>query len=440
LREKFTHIEGEALTVAKRKRDTRLYRRGSKWWCRVDPISGSRVSTGCTDVEAAELWIAKRERVAANPEHQAAQSATLEEWLRRFLASKLRLSKATQSYWEVKVAQVNRVLACVKLSDVTPAAIDAYVAHRRTEFVADITISKEISAVVAAMRLAKRAGCYPGDLQALAPEAGSLDTSYRPRQRALTADEVVRLMQQLTPRWAAFVAVCVALGDRRSEAWSLRREDIDWDRNVIHIRGTKTNGADRVLPILSPFRELLRSVEEHLPIGELHSQHRVLRRACAAAGIDHCSPNDLRRTHATLLGERGVPDELVARLLGHTTTSMAKRVYNRAKAERLAPVVEAILEKAEPVSFSYTIGTAPSARTRIPAPPAGVEPATNGLGNRPARCSDTRSTCADGSQPVTVGVVEERSVTVSRTDSAHSPAALALVLAFESVLARRRAA
>ena len=154
-----------------------------------------------------------------------------------------------------------------------------------------------------------------------------------------------------TIKWASLVALCIAIGCRLSEGFRLASEDIDLETGVVWIDGKKTPGSDRTLPIISGFRPLLEAAMPQLPIGEISNVSRTFAIAAKRAGIERCSPNDLRRTHSTLLGKRGLPDDLVARLLGHQTTSMAKRVYNRAKAIELAPVAEKLLAMAEPLQL-----------------------------------------------------------------------------------------
>lgn len=52
------------------------------WWTR---LNGQPVTTGCTDVTAARLWRAEREREAASPAYGASKRRTLLEGVERFL-------------------------------------------------------------------------------------------------------------------------------------------------------------------------------------------------------------------------------------------------------------------------------------------------------------------------------------------------------------------
>ena len=63
---------------------------------------------------------------------------------------------------------------------------------------------------------------------------------------------------------------------------------------------------------------------------------RYLSQICVRAGVTVISPNELRHSCASLLSDEGVPNELIADLLGHTTTRMVDQTYRH----RLRPVVD----------------------------------------------------------------------------------------------------
>lgn len=318
--------------MAKRERDGLFQRKGSRyWWVRTDPITGKAESTGCVDREAARLWRANRERMHANPAHAAATQAELGDWCGRYLDMKARSwAEATLKMNREKLGHAIRLWGeGAKLADVgTPLAFDTYVKTRREEGISDHTASKEVSLLTRVLKLAKRGGCFAGDLDTLRPP--DLSTNYKPRSRALTPDEVTALCAELPPARVAFVALCVGLGLRRSEALSLQPSDVDLNGGLVRVRGTKTEESDRVVPILAAARGLVEAALPYLPLkdGAL-VLNMALRRAARRAGIEHCSPNDLRRTHASLLLERGFGERFVSRLLGHTTDHLVKTTYGK---------------------------------------------------------------------------------------------------------------
>jgi hypothetical protein len=194
---------------------------------------------------------------------------------------------------------------------------------------------------------------YTGDPESVRPE--TLRATYRPRKRALTRPELGGLLSELTPARGAVPAMIVGLGCRWAEAMRLLPSDFEADR--VLIRGTKTEGSYRWVPILSLYRPLLEAALPHLPLEPWENVRRDLGRACRRAGIEPCTPNDLRRTHATLLVEAGVDRDVIRRLLGHTTAAMVDRVYGQPTTEALGALAERkLLEAAplEPVQFRHS--------------------------------------------------------------------------------------
>lgn len=335
--------------MASKKRDG-LYKRGDYWWLRSDPLTGARISTKCRDLEAAKRWRTERERLAANPAHAAAQTAKLSEWINRIIESKRRGGKsdATVGIYGEKLGHCLRVFGVdAMLADINPTTVDAYVTQRRDEGASDHTISIEFQKLKAALKLAKRVGAYAGDLDVLRPP--DLHVGYVPKERALTRDEITRLLAQLKPHRAAFVAISVAFGCRLSEAFKITPDIIDLEQNRVFIDGTKTDDAKRWIPILSVFRPLVELAKPHLPLKPWDKLWRDIQNACARAKIAPCSSNDFRRTHATLLKEAGVDSDVVRRLLGHTTTHLVDTVYGRPSTDALAKLAEERLQSAAPI-------------------------------------------------------------------------------------------
>jgi len=74
------------------------------------------------------------------------------------------------------------------------------------------------------------------------------------------------------------------------------------------------------------------------PTGNVLSPPNVrkqLAEVCRRAEVPVIKPNELRHSCASLLSDEGVPNELIADLLGHTTTRMVDETYRH----RLRPVV-----------------------------------------------------------------------------------------------------
>jgi integrase len=353
----------------------RLYKRGETWWAWwYENGKQVRRSTRCRDRRAAEHAAREFERIAADPLHPARQTATIADAVKLLIehrteeASVGRRSQATVDFYREKTGHWVRVLGAeFRLSELTAGKIDEFISTRRREGFAENTIAKELVAMRAALKLAKRAGIWHGDVAALFPVGFAPE--YEPRRRMLAFPEVIALVQQLEPDRAARVAFIVATSARLGESDRARSEDVTpgEDLDLVVLRGTKTAASKRTVPVVTPEgRAFLRYALEHAegadgllfrPWPMLHrSLERACRRAgCAATGCtikpsrkggctrDEClraalapvTPNDLRRTCATWLRQAGAPVELVAPVLGHVDVKMALRVYARLTPEAL---------------------------------------------------------------------------------------------------------
>lgn len=423
-----------------------LYKRKNTWWIRTDPVTKTRRSTGCKDLDAARLVRIHRERLAADPSYAAAETAGLAGWIAKVIAKKESQKKAaaTIEVYRTKLGHWLRVAPGAVLAQVTPAFVDAFVDQRRTEFVTDHTIKKEVDHLCIVMRAAKRAGFYAGDVDTLCPP--DLHTGYEPRERALTRDELFPLLTELKAELAAVVAIAVALGCRLSEIYRLVPADLNWTTGIVHIRGSKTVKSNRRVPILTLFRELLHAASLYLPLGEEpNNLHRDIKAACKRAGITAATPNDFRRTHATLLSEEGVDADVTRRLLGHTTRALVDRIYARPRPEALGKLAEAKLLTAVPLQIRHTepsVAEEGAASEANPAenmePISRLELETCGLRNRFHTPTDSGS---QRNYHVNTGVGQRDSVPVRTNDgtrSVHSVPALALALSAERVLTSRR--
>ena len=338
----------------------------------------------------------RRELEAVDPSHAAAEAATLGEWIGRLIETKTPVrSEATMQIYRQKLGHFVRLWGndC-RLAEVGPNLVDAYVRQRRSEDVTDQTIGKELSHLKGLLRLAKRSSVWAGDLETIRPP--DLNATYVPRKRALTREEVVRLLAQLPPHRGALVAICVALGVRLSEAFRLLPTDVDLAAGRVFVGGTKTQGSRRWLPILSVYRPLLEGAAGYLPLSPWKNVHESLDSACRRAGIEHCSPNDLRRTHSTLLVELGVDRDVVRRLLGHTTSALVDRVYGQPTPEALGLLAEARLAGVEPIRQRYSGSETDTLPAITPADQIGQHSrgATTGVAGN---TTDRRAKCQIGS-------------------------------------------
>lgn len=324
-----------------------IYRRGRYYRVRTDPVTGRDRSTRCTSFAAAQRWLAERQREAAEaPQLAASRKAQLGDWIAAYAQHMrdLKRSAGTINELECKLGHWQRVMGaeCI-LDTLTPVSFDHFVSVRLGEGVTQHTVVKECNRMVEVLRFAKRRGFYQHDTTTLKPEG--LVTGYRPKERTPTLEELDKLWPFLSPRLTAIVVFGVVFGGRRAELLRCTEDDYDAKRGVFRVQGSKTADSKREVPVLSPFRKLVKRGLPGLPIGTWNNTYRDLDVACKRAGIERFTPHDLRRTHASVLQEHGVDADVVRRFLGHTTRSLVDRVYGRPRAEKLRELAEGAIEK-----------------------------------------------------------------------------------------------
>lgn len=246
-------------------------------------------------------------------------------------------------------------------------------------------LSKDLGALRFGLRLEKQRGAYPHDVDHVT-RTRRFAVGYKPRKRHLTWEEIPLLLSGLlleaknrvtaerlakaralrdegrtlleiaaelhcaistAKRYLTMkepgpvlggdvrsrhAAWFIATGGRDAESHRAELRDHDLTRWRVFMRGSKTGEAESVIPIAPPFRSLLAFSLEGAPekgpiFGEWANVGRALKLACERAGIERVSPNDLRRTHSSLLSQAGIRHSDLKLVTRHTTTRMLDLVY-----------------------------------------------------------------------------------------------------------------
>lgn len=254
-------------------------------------------------------------------------------------------SESTLSYLREKGRQLIRVFGPeFDLTQITPADVDGYLDRRVGEGVALYTAGKEIKILFSALRLAKRHGRWLGDVDTL--RSDELHGAHTPRDRWLTVPEFRKLLVALYPGRRDHLIAYVYLGVRYSELYRICPEHLDHAERRVFVDGTKTKKAKRWIPCADEVWDVLTRLatdrDEGVPLFRAwtrQNMRQALHRACAKAEIDPVSANDLRRTFASWLCSAGVPEMVCARLMGHTSSNMVRRVYAQLSDEALSSAI-----------------------------------------------------------------------------------------------------
>ncbi len=409
-----------------------LTRKRGKYWygfVRVNSVSSAEQSTGCEDRVAAEKVLDGWGRDLADPDSAAKREATLDDALSAMLdqckelvaARPPKLKQPTLDSYDQKARVVKTVFLALEpsvthLAQIDPAALERYISARRALGTHEHTISKELTVLRMALRLARSRKQYDLHWDDLLPAGFS--AGYEPDQTFLMPDVLNLLLGELLPDHAARTAFMVATSCEWSA--SVRAERADITELDVHIRGSKRETRDRRVPLVMPWqRDLVAYAAEHgqgkdgnlFVGGEATTFNHALYRACDtlneqlkaahALGVffawirdghpekpktlPRVSANDLRRTFGMWMRAAGVAVSEVALMMGHRDSRMAERVYARLPPDLLRQLVQSVVCQpaagSNPAEMAEVADMA-DARARKSAklaPRAGFEPATHGL-------------------------------------------------------------
>jgi integrase len=386
----------------------RLFKRGDVWYGWVYLSDGQRrkFSTQQTDYESARRVLKVRARQAASEADLPADPSATVATAITYLVEESRgreWADSTRVMFQRKGGHLMRLMGDRSLGELTKANVARYCDQRLKEGAARETVRKELVTLRAALREAERTGVIRFPPARVLPE---FDAKYVPRTRWLTTNECDRLLAQLHPDRRRWVLVAVYAGCRLGEVERLAWDHVEQLRRGkawLQVPGTKTKGSRRPVPVAGPLAAELARTPKSERVGPLvrpwSNITRDLGAACKRAGVPRVTANDLRRTFASWLKQRGVDSAAVAKLLGHTSTRMVDLVYGQLASETLASAVELLPQwdvfgttRGALPALPGTPGTAgevvaadekPSARVDLSVlprvPGAGIEPATRGF-------------------------------------------------------------
>ena len=152
----------------------------------------------------------------------------------------------------------------------------------------------------------------------------------RRKGRALTVEEQTTFLNSIrrVKHWQIF-AFYLYSGRRRSEALYLEWSDIDRERQQIHIRGTKTESADRYIPLFNSLKKILRETPKRankvfaISDSTLKREFEKIRQDCGFQFTIH----SLRHTFITRQHERGIDDKAIQKWAGHSNVSTTQKIY-----------------------------------------------------------------------------------------------------------------
>lgn len=374
---------------------SRLFKRGGVWHGYWRDAKGQKhresLKTGDRGIAAERL----RKREAESPDRPApgqALGAALTYLLETVYAGR---ADATVICYSQKAQHLLRLLGeHTPVTELTRADVLGYRAARLKELVphTERTISPStVYKELVVLRLALREG---GGVEAVVPKQAA---RYVPRKAYLTTAQAHALRAALAEHRRLWLMLAVYAGLRLSELERLTWDDVDLGTGWIGVRGTKTEGSDRSVPIAHDLRPWLEAVDEKdragAVVGEWQDCHRDLAAACLRAAVPAVSANDLRRTFASWLKQRGVDSAVVAKLMGHKSTRMVDLVYGQLDAATLRGAIERM-----PACAPGVHGTVPN--EAVKANLAGSEAISESVGNGDKRRKTAKERAISGAPTV----------------------------------------
>ena len=225
---------------------------------------------------------------------------------------------------------------------------------------APASANKALSAVRGVIRAAWRLGQISTDEYQRAVDVPAIKGSRLPAGRALDTGELRALFQTCIddetaagPRDAAIFALMFGCGMRRAEVAALSVDAYDSDTGAIRIIGK--GDKERTVYAVNGAQEALEAWIEHrgrepgalmcpvaqtgrVTVRRMTAQALMMRlkRRARQAGIQSCSPHDLRRTFVSLALEGGADIAMVQALAGHSSPNTTVRYDRRPEAAKRA--------------------------------------------------------------------------------------------------------
>lgn len=153
-------------------------------------------------------------------------------------------------------------------------------------------------------------------------------------RKIFTKDEISALWEDPHDELNRFTLILLCTGMRISEL--VEADDIDLERQVVHVHKAKTAAGIRDVPIADRIVPLMREY-----LSEKRKSDRIMR-AMMKERLHHY-PHDTRHTFATLAVEAEIDQRLIDEIIGHTHSNLTLDVYSHLGLQRKIEVVNKIV-------------------------------------------------------------------------------------------------
>ena len=156
----------------------------------------------------------------------------------------------------------------------------------------------------------------------------------KPKVHVFTKEEYLNM--------PSFYDIMFYTGMRVGELLNVKHEDIDFERGLIFVKGTKTDAAERYIPIHTKIHDLVYSLKPGEKLWKYHNCYSTLYAEFTSLAPGH-KPHDTRKTFATACYLSGIDDVITKRIMGHAVTDITHSAYiKNDDAELLRTAIERI--------------------------------------------------------------------------------------------------
>ena len=282
----------------------------------------------------------------AAPSRREDRVTSVQDLLEVWLAWQLEqphLSEGRKANSKKEAEHLSAVIGGVLIVRLDTTALEEYQRTRLRQSASTGVIRNEMSTIIQAWNWGGERGLAP-DRRLRRPRL-----KHKPRRSDYVPDRVefwkaVDALPDTRPWARTMLLLMEATGARPGEVAALRWEDIHWRRRTVRLDG-KTGErnalvSQHVLDELEPQRPdpatgRVLSVSARTARIDIR---KILREACATAGVPHFLPKSIRTMVENALFDAGADPGVVSRQLGHTP-EVSLRHYRRAKAGRVEDVL-----------------------------------------------------------------------------------------------------
>jgi integrase len=384
-------------------REPGIYKRGGRYVVTARARGRQVKRFARTFAEARDLKAALRADVARG-EYRALSKVTFAEYAAEWIdtyagRTKTGIRETTRDSYRREIERrAIPFFGGLRLAEVEPRDVKRYVAEVAASGVSRDTVRLALAPVRALLATALEEGLIRSNPATgiRIPAVVETESADAEQTKALTEDELGKLIEKAEPEWRLFVRLLADTGLRIGEAIALHWGDVDLGRRRLSVRrryykGTfappKSRYGRRDIPLsdglareLWRLRQVSRSVQDGAAVfpgrggGPLDAStaFRAVKAACRAAGVPWAGPHALRHTCATRLFRAGLNAKQVQIWLGHHSPAFTLATYVHLLADDLP----------EPSFFDDGANRRSEENSRRDAP---TETATGGRGRDPRR-------------------------------------------------------